>query len=436
MEISTEQRERFEFTFNYPTNENMRRLTPVEFERFIYYLFERDGLYHPVLVGGPDDGGVDIELHSREVAPPRLSGLAQCKRLLTDAVTPIQLAQLIVAAQNAKADRRYCFATSRYTPAAYAYARNNEVNLFTCADIRFWVQDIRRRESLRSVAPMLPDMSNMPIPIICISNNKGGVGKTTITGNLAAALVAEHGDVLVIDADPQGDLTLWLSAQGRSQPQLSLYGVLVHEIPIRPLIQRTVESGVWILPSSRDMHEMPNTMNQWTLARRLAHALANLPLSDPPIRCILLDTPPALSTLTRSALLAATHLLLPLEYDMFSREGLVEFLGFVEQTEAMHQKRPVQILGGVATKVDMRFKWGFNYREKFNIGNHSRLLKSGLTEADFWCGVLRDRGDFQKAQGENKSVLQFARNSDAAKDVLKLAREVVRRVPTFAHADA
>ena len=67
MEISPEQRERFEFTFKFPTNENIRRLKPDEFERFIVYLFERDGLYHPVHVGGPGDGGVDIELYDRDV---------------------------------------------------------------------------------------------------------------------------------------------------------------------------------------------------------------------------------------------------------------------------------------------------------------------------------------------------------------------------------
>ncbi len=297
MEIPVEQRELFQFTFKSPTDDHIRRLTPVEFEQFIYYLFERDGLYHPKLVGGPGDGGVDIELHAREAEPRRLCGLVQCKRYLLDPITPNDIAPLIVAAHQARVDRRYVYTTSRYTPPARASARANEVNLFDCADIRFWIDDIRRREALRSTAPTLPDLENLPIPIICVSNNKGGVGKTTITGNLAAALAADGQGVLVIDADPQGDLTLWLTNQSRYPAALSLNAVLMQEVPIHPLMQRTVEKGVWILPSSRELNEFPNGHHSWTLERRLAQALANLPLADPPIRCILIDTPPALNAL-------------------------------------------------------------------------------------------------------------------------------------------
>ncbi len=134
--------------------------------------------------------------------------------------------------------------------------------------------------------------------------------------------------------------------------------------------------------------------------------------------------------------MAATSLLLPLQLDMFSLEGLDEMLNFVEQTEASHQKNPLRILGGVASMVDVRFKWGFKYQERFQLEDRPRLRANGLTGERFWCGMLRERGDFRKAQGDHQSVLQFATYSDAAKDVLDLAREVTKRVPILANAGA
>ncbi|MEO7001475.1 MAG: AAA family ATPase [Ktedonobacterales bacterium] len=435
LHIPPEQEELFRFTFKSPIDDHIRRLTPVEYGRFIYYLFQRDGLYHPVLVDGPGDGGVDIELYARNGVNPELCGVVQCKRFLLEKVTPNDLAPVIVAANMAKITRKYCFTTSGYTPPARASARNNDVKLFDSADVRFWIQDITRRESLRTQSPNLPDLDSMPIPIICVTNNKGGVGKTTLTGNLAAAFATEQHNVLVIDADPQGHLTSWLTDQRHNAPALSLHAVLTQDVPIYPLMQRTTEKGVWILPSTQELHELPGGHNAWTFERKLAHALAALPLSDPPIRYVLIDTPPGLGSITRSAMLAAKSLLIPLQLEVFSLEGLDALLGFIVQTETIHQKKPLQILGGVATRVDMRFRWGFRFRDRFDLQNRPRLQQSGLTDEQFWCGLLRERGEYKKSQAEHQSVLQYARRSDAADDIWQLAQEVTHRVPILTHLD-
>lgn len=119
VDISPEQEELFKFVYASPTTDHIRRLTPVEFEQFISYHFARDGLYHPKLVGGPGDGGVDIELYARDENLPRLCGLVQCKRFLADNVTAEQIAPLIVAADAARVDRRCVFATSGFTPCTF-----------------------------------------------------------------------------------------------------------------------------------------------------------------------------------------------------------------------------------------------------------------------------------------------------------------------------
>jgi cellulose biosynthesis protein BcsQ len=95
----------------------------------------------------------------------------------------------------------------------------------------------------------------------------------------------------------------------------------------------------------------------------------------------------------------------------------------------------VQILGGVATKVDMRFTWGLRLWEppKLQLADRPRLSQSGLTDEQFWCAKIRARGDFKKAQGEHRSVLTYDHSSDAAKDIQHLAEEVTKRVPALVH---
>lgn len=146
-------------------------------------------------------------------------------------------------------------------------------------------------------------------------------------------------------------------------------------MPIRPLVRKTLLKGVWILPSARELNDLPGGYNAYTLERRLAQALVEMPLSDPPIRYILIDTPPALSSLTKAAFLASTSLLIPLQYDAFSLEGLNELVWFMESLEAQHLKQPVKVLGGVATVVDQRFRWGIRLGAQFpKKAELSRLL--------------------------------------------------------------
>jgi cellulose biosynthesis protein BcsQ len=128
--------------------------------------------------------------------------------------------------------------------------------------------------------------------------------------------------------------------------------------------------------------------------------------------------------------LASTSLLIPLQLDLFSLEGLTELIKFVETSEVAHAKKLIHIVGGVATMVDMGFKWGLSYSGRFPkvAAGISRLNPPNPSSTPFWCATLRQRGDFRKAQAQHKSVLAFAPSSDAASDLRELKEEVVQRV--------
>lgn len=435
MELTDEERERYRRVFDSPSDAYIQFLDPTEFAHFIYYLFERDRIYQPVYVDGPGDGGVDLELRSLDGAHPVLMGVVQCKRYLNKKVRPPDIILFAEAAKRSGAERRFFFTTRGYANSARREAREGNIILFDPPAIRAWIQDIRRREAGALHVPDLPHPDQLPIPIICVANNKGGVAKTTVTGNLAAALVNDKQGVLVIDTDPQQHLSKWLMNQHPDfDPALSLHAVLSRGNPIHPLVRKTLEPGIWLLPASRQLEELPatalNGVGEIELERRLARALAALPLLDPPIGYVLIDTPPALTFLTRSAVLAANHLLMPLQLDYLSYEGLTSFLDFVDRVETQNGKHPLRVLGGVATFVEQ----GLNLSRKFVKDipqvavSHQRLSRVGMRADRFWSGQLRRRVDYPKAFDEHRTVLRLPGASDAKRDMRQLAKEVTQRV--------
>jgi AAA domain/Restriction endonuclease len=300
--------------FDAPSVAYIETLAPDEFAKFIYYLYKRDGLYRPVYVDGKGDGGVDIELRSLDGALPLLQGVVQCKRYPDHKVSGDEMTVFAVAARRAQVRRRFYFTLQGFAPAAFREARQAEIVTFDTLGIRNWILDIQRRE--RNVARLTPDLPHpdqFPVPILCVSNDKGGVGKTTITGNVAAALATDERGVLVIDADPAGYLSFWLTDEEQIEPDVSLHAVLTKQYPIHALIRKTLVPNLWLLPSSRALGVLPGGLETFPLERQLAYALAELPLFDPPIGYILIDTPPGPSFLTRVALVAAHYLVMPLQ---------------------------------------------------------------------------------------------------------------------------
>ncbi len=458
MQLEPAEREHFERIFAAPSEKVVRDLSPEAFTRFVAYLYDRDGEYEAIVVEGSEDGGIDIELWSRDAVNRALIMVVQCKRYNTQEVKRVDIERFIEALRRARVEQGAFFTVQGYKSGARDAARVHQprIRLFDVGDLLSWIAAISTRET-QPVAPAttsgqeatLPFVPAVPglapgsvgprlehgeatltPPIICVTNNKGGIGKTTLVGNLAGALSAAGLQVLVIDADPQANLTSWLANQRDRPAAVSLYAVLVDEHPLWPLVRPALEPRIFIVPGSPLLDDIPRELPAFTLARRLATAIAALPPAEPRLDFILIDTPPALGLLTRSALVAATHLLLPFELDNHSFAGVQRLLNFVVETEESFALTPRAILGGVASRVhpDTRLSRMFSTSIAREATKHPRLQAAHISEQHFWLGELRDLEDFRRAVNQRHSIVAHNPASEAARQVIRLAQEVRRRV--------
>lgn len=247
--------------------------------------------------------------------------------------------------------------------------------------------------------------------IIALANQKGGVGKTTTTCNLAAALAGLGQRVLLIDADPQGNASTGFGITDRTQ---NLYQVLVSSRPAKRAAQTTAVRGLDIIPATVDLAGAEIELidqEGWKLA--LAKALA--PLGEA-YDFILIDCPPALGPLTVNALGAAHSVIVPLQAEFYALEGLSHLVRTIDRLRK--SLNPKLSLGGIVlTMVDAR----------------NRL--SGQVEAD----VRTHFGDkvfdtpiprnvrVSEAPSHGLPVTAYDPSSTGAKAYVELALEVLRR---------
>lgn len=210
-------------------------------------------------------------------------------------------------------------------------------------------------EKMRGLYKFLGEMSKMWYDInmamvICVTNQKGGVGKTTTTVNLAYYLAKLKKRVLIIDFDPQGNAT---SGVGVDKAALdgSMTGVLLGENKLSEIIVETKYTGLTVAPVLPDLAnaevELVKMEGKFT---RLRNAIAEISGS---YDYILVDLPPSLSLLTVNGMIAADYLLLPVQTEFYALEGVAQLLESVKLVKkGMNPK--LQFLGVLATMYDKR----------------------------------------------------------------------------------
>jgi len=188
-----------------------------------------------------------------------------------------------------------------------------------------------RRRALENVTIELSGRTR----VLTVSNQKGGVGKTTTTVNLAAALAAVGARVLVIDLDPQGNASTALGVPHTAETP-SVYDVLIDEFPLADIIQTSPESpNLLCAPSTIHLAGAEiELVSQVAREHRLRTALEDyLAEVDQRLDFVLIDCPPSLGLLTINAFTAAHELLIPIQCEYYALEGLSQLLGTVRMIQ-------------------------------------------------------------------------------------------------------
>jgi len=251
-------------------------------------------------------------------------------------------------------------------------------------------------------------------PVTAVANQKGGVGKTTTSINLAASLAALNHRVLLIDLDPQGNST---SGLGTDQNNVTsgTYDVLMGDSQLSDSIIKTECERLWLLPASMDLAGAEiELVNEMARESRLNEAFSSY--QGEPFDYVFIDCPPALSLLTVNALTGSDEVLVTLQTEFYAMEGLTQLLDSIRRVRQALNK-PLSIEGVLLTMVDRRNKL-------------SMLVEQDVREyfgSQVYAEVIPRNVRLSEAPSYGVPVMYHDVRSKGAQAYLSVAREFIHR---------
>ncbi|PUE33488.1 ParA family protein [Limnohabitans sp. Jir72] len=253
--------------------------------------------------------------------------------------------------------------------------------------------------------------------IFCIANQKGGVGKTTTTVNLAAGLAKVGQRVLLVDLDPQGNATMGSGIDKRNV-ELSVYDVLLESASIKEAAVKADKCGYEVLSANRELAgaevELVDLEHR---DQRLKSALAAV---DADYDFVLIDCPPSLSMLTLNGLCAAHGVIVPMQCEYFALEGLTDLVNTIKQVHA-NLNKDLKIIGLLRVMFDPRITLQLQVSDQ---------LKAHFGDKVFNAVIPRNVR-LAEAPSYGLPGVVFDPSARGSQAYLEFARELVQRAPSL-----
>ena len=260
----------------------------------------------------------------------------------------------------------------------------------------------------------LPVEVYINMSIITIANQKGGVGKTTTSINLATAIAAVGKKVLLVDTDPQGNASTGLGIL-HNQRAKGLYEVISGQTTLEEAIVETLVPRLFLLPATQDLSasevELPHVdRGTYILYDLFQHHAYDM---------VIFDCPPSLGFLTINALVASDYILIPLQAEFFALEGLTQLLKTFERIKTNYNAR-LNILGLFLTMYDSRNSLAQQIEREVQIYFHDTLFRTKIPRST----------KISEAPSHGLPVMIYDIQAPGSIAYIQLAKEILKRIKT------